>query len=68
MFVWTAGLEYLVEIQSDSGKMNELKYECEVCEAKFDSNMKFSHLTGVKHRHTVIVSSLNSKKKLCLLL
>ena len=56
--VWI-GLEFLVEIHVNGGPP---KYECEVCEAKFDGNVKFPHLTGVKHRHTVIVSTNNKNK------
>ena len=57
--VWI-GLEFLVEIHVNGGPP---KYECEVCEAKFDGNMKFPHLTGVKHRHTVIVSKKENRKR-----
>lgn len=63
--VWT-GLEFVVEIHVPNG--GALKYECEVCEAKFDGNVKFSHLTGVKHRHTVIVSTQQTHSSVLLIL
>ena len=43
----------MVEIQATG---EPLRYECEICDSKFDGNVKYTHLAGVKHRHQVVVS------------
>ena len=32
------------------------RYECSLCDAKFDNDLKFPHLVGQKHRMNVLVS------------
>ena len=63
----TVGLEYVTEIQVIG---QSPRYHCELCDSKFDHNLKFPHLVGSKHRFNVLVSSLdlwNSKFKMELL-
>lgn len=36
------------------------RYECSLCNTKFDHNVKFPHLVGQKHRLNVLVSSSSS--------
>ncbi|KXJ23256.1 hypothetical protein AC249_AIPGENE6217 [Exaiptasia diaphana] len=45
------GLEYVTEIQV-SGQ--NPRYHCQLCDAKFDHNVKFPHLVGAKHRFNVL--------------
>jgi hypothetical protein len=42
------------------------RYDCTVCNAKFDHNLKFPHLVGQKHRLNVLVSSSSSCFDMCL--
>lgn len=58
----TVGLEYVTEIQVIG---QSPRYHCELCDSKFDHNLKFPHLVGSKHRFNVLVSNVdlwNSKK------
>ncbi len=32
------------------------RYECSLCDAKFEHDLKFPHLVGQKHRMNVLVS------------
>ena len=43
-----------------------LRYECSVCDAKFDGNLKLPHLVGVKHRYAVVVSNNPSSSIFCI--
>lgn len=36
------------------------RYQCSLCDAKFDHNLKFPHLVGAKHRMNVLVSFMFS--------
>lgn len=47
------GLEYVTEIQVIG---QSPRYHCELCDSKFDHNLKFPHLVGSKHRFNVLVS------------
>ena len=47
------GLEYVTEIQVIG---QSPRYHCELCDSKFDHNLKFPHLVGSKHRLNVLVS------------
>ena len=49
----TVGLEYVTEIQVIG---QSPRYHCELCDSKFDHNLKFPHLVGSKHRFNVLVS------------
>lgn len=48
------GLEYVTEIQVIG---QSPRYHCELCDSKFDHNLKFPHLVGSKHRFNVLVSN-----------
>ena len=50
----TVGLEYVTEIQVIG---QSPRYHCELCDSKFDHNLKFPHLVGSKHRFNVLVSN-----------
>ncbi|XP_032233146.1 uncharacterized protein LOC5508508 isoform X2 [Nematostella vectensis] len=45
------GLEYVTEIQVTG---QSPRYHCELCDSKFDHNLKFPHLVGAKHRFNVL--------------
>ncbi|XP_058944370.2 uncharacterized protein [Pocillopora verrucosa] len=45
------GLEYVTEIQVIG---QSPRYHCELCDSKFDHNLKFPHLVGSKHRFNVL--------------
>ncbi|EDO29763.1 predicted protein [Nematostella vectensis] len=47
------GLEYVTEIQVTG---QSPRYHCELCDSKFDHNLKFPHLVGAKHRFNVLTS------------
>ena len=47
------GLEYVTEIQVIG---QSPRYHCELCDSKFDHNLKFPHLVGSNHRFNVLVS------------
>lgn len=49
----SVGLEYVTEIQVIG---QSPRYHCELCDSKFDHNLKFPHLVGSKHRFNVLVS------------
>ena len=53
------GLEYVTEIQVIG---QSPRYHCELCDSKFDHNLKFPHLVGAKHRLNVLVSMRNAGK------
>ena len=52
------GLEYVTEIQVVG---QSPRYHCELCDSKFDHNLKFPHLVGAKHRLNVLVSGTKTK-------
>ena len=52
----TVGLEYVTEIQVIG---QSPRYHCELCDSKFDHNLKFPHLVGSKHRFNVLVSNVD---------
>lgn len=53
------GLEYITEIQIQG----EVPYfHCELCDAKFDNNLKLPHIVGTKHRYQFIVSAFHTCK------
>ena len=54
------GLEYVTEIQVIG---QSPRYHCQLCDSKFDHNLKFPHLVGSKHRFNVLVSK--SQNELC---
>ncbi|XP_015766664.1 PREDICTED: uncharacterized protein LOC107345464 [Acropora digitifera] len=45
------GLEYVTEIQVIG---QSPRYHCQLCDSKFDHNLKFPHLVGSKHRFNVL--------------
>lgn len=47
------GLEYVIEIQVIG---QSLRYYCELCDFKFDYNLKFLYFVGSKYRFNVLVS------------
>lgn len=49
------GLEYVTEIQVIG---QSPRYHCQLCDSKFDHNLKFPHLVGSKHRFNVLVSKM----------
>jgi hypothetical protein len=49
----SAGLEYVTEVQVTG---HHPRYECSLCDAKFEHDVKFPHLVGQKHRMNVLVS------------
>ena len=49
----SAGLEYVTEVQVTG---QNPRYECSLCDAKFEHDLKFPHLVGQKHRMNVLVS------------
>ncbi|XP_028409362.1 uncharacterized protein LOC114531967 [Dendronephthya gigantea] len=45
------GLEYVTEVQVAG---QNPRYECSLCDAKFEHDLKFPHLVGQKHRTNVL--------------
>ncbi|CAB3979166.1 keratin, type I cytoskeletal 9-like [Paramuricea clavata] len=45
------GLEYVTEVQVAG---QNPRYECSLCDAKFEHDLKFPHLVGQKHRMNVL--------------
>lgn len=52
--IYYLGLEY---VSKDEIRGKLVWYSCSICQVHFDSNLKFAHLVGQKHRINVLVCS-----------
>jgi len=51
------GLEFVVEIRYPGEDLP--RFHCQICDVRFDNNLKFQHLTGIKHRFKIIKEKSN---------